>query len=513
MARNTTLYLSALTAGLTAALFGYSVGFIGGIIVLPSFLSHFSLSHLPPSALASTQAQIITSWLLGALFGVPLGMPFCSRYGRKGCLFMAGGLYVLGAGMQLLDIGIEGFEVGRALNGLGVGVGTLGGPMYISEVSPPSKRGMLMSSYQTILQLSALAGFWGAFLSHSSFPSSSAVQWQLPTAIQLIPGLLLLFGTCFIPETPSFLASKGRDEEAERSLVRLRGAKGEEWLVEGEMQEIRDAACIASLLEDKKAPFFKEILKPGIRRRLVVGVGLMIAQNMVGLNALNYYAPVIFMSAGFTSVSASLFLTGVFGVVKLLSAIAFMFVFVKIRGNRFWLLLGSSLCGICMLVLAYFVAKIPPVGQQGEAKLTLGGVVSVLTVYIFAFSFSVSLGPISWNVCSEIFPLHINSKCCAITTCTQWLFQIVIAYITPHLLTTIGWGTYLLYALCCLLTILFVYFSVPETRNVPLGREMDALFDDEKDMDEEEEMEEETETTLLLKHGQRERRGSLGVYT
>jgi len=146
------------------------------------------------------------------------------------------------------------------------------------------------------------------------------------------------------------------------------------------------------------------------------------------------------MSAGFTSVSSSLFLTGVFGVVKLLSAIAFMFVFVKIRGNRFWLLLGSLLCGVCMLILAYFVSKIPPVGQQGEAKLTIGGVISVLTVYIFAFSFSVSLGPISWNVCSEvrypipsclnttdqkqIFPLHVNAKCCAITTCTQWLFQV-----------------------------------------------------------------------------------------
>jgi Sugar (and other) transporter len=91
--------------------------------------------------------------------------------------------------------------------------------------------------------------------------------------------------------------------------------------------------------------------------------------------------------------------------------------------------------------------------------------------------------------------------------------QIVIAYITPHLLATIGWGTYLLYALFCLLTTIFVLFSVPETRNVPLGKEMDALFDDAKDIDEEEEMEEETETTLLLKHGQRERRGSLGVYT
>jgi MFS family permease len=133
MPQNTTLYFSALIAGLSAALFGYSVGFIGGIIVLPSFLSHFHLSSLPPSALASTQAQIITSWLVGALFGVPLGMPVCSRLGRRSCLLFAAVLYVLGAGMQLVDFGGKGeigwFEVGRVLNGLGVGIGTLGGPM------------------------------------------------------------------------------------------------------------------------------------------------------------------------------------------------------------------------------------------------------------------------------------------------------------------------------------------------------------------------------------------------
>jgi len=132
MARYTTLYLSASIAGLTAALFGYSVGFIGGIIVLPSFLTHFHLSALPRSALAATQAQIITSWLVGALFGVPLGMPVCSRFGRRSCLLFAAALYVLGAVLQLVDFGdgaIWAFEVGRVLNGLGVGVGTLGGPM------------------------------------------------------------------------------------------------------------------------------------------------------------------------------------------------------------------------------------------------------------------------------------------------------------------------------------------------------------------------------------------------
>jgi hypothetical protein len=145
-----------------------------------------------------------------------------------------------------------------------------------------------MSGYQTILQLSALAGFWGAYASHSTFPESSALQWQLPTAIQLIPGILLLVGTLFIPETPGFLAEKGRFEDAEKSLVRLRGVKSEEWMVAGEMEEIRDAARVSALLKERKESFFKELLKRGIRKRLVVGVGLMIAQNMVGLNALNY---------------------------------------------------------------------------------------------------------------------------------------------------------------------------------------------------------------------------------
>lgn len=145
-----------------------------------------------------------------------------------------------------------------------------------------------MSGYQTILQLSALAGFWGAYASHSTFPDSSALQWQLPTGIQLIPGILLLLGTLFIPETPGFLAGKGRGEEAEKSLVRLRGVKGEEWMVAGEMQEIRDAARVSALVKERKESFGTELLKRGVRRRLVVGVGLMIAQNMFGLNALNY---------------------------------------------------------------------------------------------------------------------------------------------------------------------------------------------------------------------------------
>ena len=125
------LYLAATVACLTGALFGYSVGFIGGIIVLPSFQAHFGLDQLPPKELASSQAAVVTAWIVGALFGVPMAMPICSKWGRKPCLMFAAGLYVLGAACQLIDVqrSLGLFEAGRLMNGLGVGAGTLVSPI------------------------------------------------------------------------------------------------------------------------------------------------------------------------------------------------------------------------------------------------------------------------------------------------------------------------------------------------------------------------------------------------
>ena len=128
---NQNLYLAASIACLTGALFGYSVGFIGGILVLPSFLHHFHLDELPSSELAAATAGTVTIWLIGALFGVPVGMPICSRWGRRYCLSFSAGIYVLGAGLQMVDAHgkLALFDLGRLLNGLGVGAGTLVSPI------------------------------------------------------------------------------------------------------------------------------------------------------------------------------------------------------------------------------------------------------------------------------------------------------------------------------------------------------------------------------------------------
>lgn len=377
---------------------------------------------------------------------------------------------------------------GRLLNGMGVGAGTLVSPLYIAEISPAHERNMLMSAYQVLVQLGALFGFWAAFFAQISLSDTSALQWQLPVALQLFAGAFLLVGTLIVPESPQYLASKGQHEAMQFSLAWLRRTSL------SDPRLIAESLSISSDLERRqklpKTSLIYELRKKDVRYRLMVGVGIMIAQNMVGLNALNYFAPVIFQSAGFTSSAASLFLSGVFGVVKLLSSLAYMFKCVHIKGNRFWLLLGSAVCGISMFVLAYCIASTPS-SSNNSTSTTAVGVISVLSVYLFAFSFGLSLGPISWNICAEIFPLHLNATCCAITVCTQWLFQLLIAAITPPLIAQVGWVTYLIYGGFCVVTLAWVAACVPETKGVAMGRAMDELFGAEvKNEDEEEAVEE-----------------------
>lgn len=127
---NRNLYFAAEVACTTASLFGYSVGFIGGVLVLPSFLHHFRLDDLSAGELASAQAATVTSWLVGTLAGVVTGMPIYSRLGRKSCLLYCAVLYIIGTVLQVSGVGgINVFDIGRFINGIGVGAGTLVSPL------------------------------------------------------------------------------------------------------------------------------------------------------------------------------------------------------------------------------------------------------------------------------------------------------------------------------------------------------------------------------------------------
>ena len=363
-----------------------------------------------------------------------------------------------------------------------------------------------------------------AYATNATISDESDAQWRIPVAFQLIPSVVLLLGTFLIPESPHFLAATADIEEVEKSVAWLSNRSADDLIVAREASEIRDNV-LASLRkqQQRKTNFLKEAFTRPVLKRLSVGVGLMVAQNMIGLNALNYYTATICYTAGFRSVSTSLFLVGIFGLDKLIASMAFTFVFVKMKGNRFWLLLGSSVCTVSMFILGYCVETMPessgPVDEDGA--FTVRGALAVLMVYIFSFFFGISLGPISWNVCAEIFPTHINDKCCTITTCAQWFWNIVIAAITPFLLAAIAGKTFILYGGFGVLTLLFCYFFVPETRGVPLGRAMDAVFGDDLKIDDDTAAVEEVEDvdeeaplltkSMLTERDKRRRRSSLAV--
>lgn len=506
------LYIAATIACMTGALFGYSVGYIGGILVLPSFLRHFSLDQLPARQIAVAQSKIVSSWLVGCVIGVPLSLPICSRYGRKLCISFSATLYILGAILQLVHFNnsIAVFQLGRWINGIGVGAGTLVSPLYISEISPASERGPLISGYQVAIQILALVGFWGAFICHSVFDSN--LQWQVPVLFQLVPGCILLAGSLFLlPESPQWLIGIGDPDSANDALTWLRMEPGTGDTVKAELRRLQILSNEAAAVSQRnKTSFLRQVTRQPLLKRMSVGIGLMISQNGVGLNALNYFAPVIFASAGFTSISASLFLTGIFGLVKVITSILFMFVFVRMRGNRFWLHFGSIVMAVSMFVLAFSIEQMPSPGSDARTGVNLLGFVSVAMVLIFAFAFGVSLGPISWNVCAEIFPSHISTKACTVTTCVQWISQIMIASITPPLIAAIGYWTYVMYGSFCVLALAFCFFCVPETRGVASGPDMDRAFGDPVKDDntaEVAEIEDIDEHTPLIAH--RRRRSSV----
>ncbi|KEF51449.1 uncharacterized protein A1O9_12366 [Exophiala aquamarina CBS 119918] len=511
------LWFAAAVALQTGATFGYSVGFVGGVLVLPSFLRHFHLATAPAHELARAQSAVVSSWIVGAFFGVPAGIPICSRYGRKPCLMFCAALYLLGTILQVINAGwssIGIFELGRLMSGFGVGAGTLVSPIYISEISSPADRGILMSGYQVVIQGTALVGFWAAYAANAAIAGSLDLQWQIPVAIQLIPGSVLLFGAFFIPESPHYVAGTDTVFAVEQSLAWFRGRSFDDPLIAREARNIYDAGLSAKRRQAlQPASFTHAALTNPIRRRLLVGIGLFITQNATGMNALNYFAPVVFLSIT-KSVSGALFLTGIFGAVKLLSAFSYMFYCVRVRGNRFWLLGGTAICALCMFVLAYCARPEDP-ASTGPDHASIKDVLAVASMYLFAYSFGLSSGPIAWNVCSEIFPSHLNAKCCAITTSTQWACQIVIAAITPLLLASIGTQTFTVYGACTMLGLIFCWAFVPETRGVALGREMSLAFgqdvkdDDPADVEEVEDIFD--EVTPLLRDQKRRRRSSVAI--
>ncbi|KAI7858087.1 sugar transporter, partial [Circinella umbellata] len=447
-------------------LFGYDQGVMSGILVMEHWIHYFN----DPD---EVERGFITSiLLLGAFAGALIAGPMSERIGRKISIMVGTVIFWLGTSLQAGANSVDMLYAGRFIQGMAVGIYSTNVTVYQSELSPPHLRGRAISLQQFSIVFGIMVAFW---IGYGCAYIQGDASWRIPLAIQLAPSVLLFFGCFFLPYSPRWLCSRGRYDEALTTLAKLYGGgDSNDPYVRQEYDEIMEQIRF----EDEKAvKTYAELFRnKSIRKRVILGMGIQTMQQWIGINAVLYYAPFIFQSAGMTGTLPSLLATGVNGVLCVICTIPAI-LFVDKWGRRKTLLAGGSGMGLSMLI-AGCLLKVYPFVEDGDNN-TQAQYGAVAMMFIFSASFSFSWGPIGWIYPAEIFPTRARAKGASLATASNYLFNFVIGQITPIMITNIAYGTYMFFFATNVICLLIIYFFYPETKNRSL-EEMEILFGGEE---------------------------------
>ncbi len=428
----------------------------------------------------------MTTLQAGAFFGAIFCYAGSAIFGigRRTSLFWSMVVFVIGSVLEMfINVGL--LYAGRTLTGLGIGSAMTVLPIYIAEFAPVPIRGRLVGLFEIFVQIFLVIGFWVNYGVNQNIAPTSNTQWRIPFALQFIPAALCLLCLPFMIESPRWLVTKGRDEDARKALAWVRNLPGDHAYIEAELREIQ--ASVALELESigsggaaghyrNHVALWRELLSAGVRNRMVLALLLMLLQQLTGINAINYFSPLIFTQLGYSGTDTTLLATGVYGIVKMISSMIFTFFIVDRFGRRPALLVGAAVMAVCMFYIGAY-SKI----TAGHSGATLGhgdsgAQAAMAMVYIYIIANSASWTSIPWIFAAEAFPTRIRSFAMMFPTCMQYLGQFVVIYSLSYMLNTFKYGTYLFYASWIVVGFVFTYFFVPETKGVSL-EDMDLLFD------------------------------------
>lgn len=433
-----------ITAGL---LFGYDQGVISG--ALPFIKEDFDLS--------SFQTEVVTSWVtLGALFGALFAGLLADRIGRRRTGILAGLLFTAGALLESTAQGVDVLVVGRLVVGFGVGVASVAAPLYAAEMARTEVRGRFVSMYQLAITI----GIFVAYVVDDALTEGG--DWRPMLGLAAIPGVLLVITMATMTDTPRWLLKVGRRDEAHRAIARVRDPDEiDEQLAEAE-EELAASADQAS---------WGEVFGKGLRRPLVVGVGLALFQQITGINAIIYYANEIFAEAGFSTpqeqAQATLWAIGAVNVLATFIAIAFVDRF----GRR--PLLQAGLVGMIVSLtavgLAFLAFDETPTAAGGPSTV---GIITLICLVVYIASFAFSLGPIVWTVISEIYPNRVRGRAIAVATAVNWGAAFLVSEFFLSLIDGIGTSaTFWLFAAAGVVALIWITLRVPETK----GRSLEEI--------------------------------------
>ncbi|KAL9012486.1 MAG: hypothetical protein Q9173_002755 [Seirophora scorigena] len=433
-----------LTLSVTSGflLFGYDQGVMSGIIAAPAFTDLFTATK----GNSTMQGFVTAIYEIGCLFGAIFILAFGDFLGRRRAIMMGGSIMILGVIIQVTAertaTPLAQFIIGRTITGVGNGINTSTIPTYQAECSKTSNRGLLICIEGGIIAFGTLIAYW------------------------IIFALVLVIPLIWLPESPRWLLTRGRDAEGEIVIAALRGLEMDSKECQLQKQIILDSIAASGYAGRKGTPL-KAVFtngKPQHFRRMMLGVSSQIMQQVGGCNAVIYYFPILFEQSIGQSPQISLLLGGVNMIVYSIFATVSWFI-IERAGRRKLFLWGTV--GQCLSMVLVFSCLIP--GTEAAAK---GAAVGLFT---YIASFGATWLPLPWLYPAEINPIKTRQKANAMSTCSNWLFNFLIVMITPIMVSNIGWGTYLFFAVvnACFLPI--IYYTYPETKQRSL-EEIDIIF-------------------------------------
>ena len=424
----------AVVAALSGFLFGFDTAVINGVLL---FLQRqFALSNLQTEVAAS-------ALLVGCLIGAAGASLVGDRIGRRKSLILAAILFAVSTVGAALANTVLVFSIGRLAGGLAIGLSSVLTPVYIAEVAPARNRGRLVS----MNQLAIVVGILVAYIVSWGLANLGDTSWRWMLAVAAIPAVAFFIGLLFIPESPRWLISNRRRDDGKRVLARIYGSEQ----AEQQVLLVEEAAA-------GEQGTWREVSAPAMRRPLIVAVGLAILCQITGINTVLYYGSIIISEhvKGETA-STALMANVIIGLTNLVCTL------IAIRcldrwGRRTMLLTGSAGMTISLVLFAILY------GISGISPLV---VLACILCYTGFFAFA--LGPIPWVVISEIFPNKIRGRAASLATSVLWTGTLVVTFTFLTMIHALGvTGTFGIYAVLCVVTFVFIWTMVPETKGKTL---------------------------------------------
>ncbi len=435
------LFATGVTA-IGGFLFGYDTAVINGA---NSYLRAFL--HLTPAQEGLAGASAILGCIPGAMAAGFLS----DRFGRKQMLYLCALLYGVSALLSAIPETFNQFLIARFIGGLGIGASSMICPVYIAEVAPGRWRGRL----GTLFQLGIVTGIFLTLFVNKLIQGmgdeawNTSMGWRWMFGMEVLPAAAFMVLLLAVPESPRWLAQRGREDEARDILIKVGGAG----------HATQELAAIREAIREEEGSF-RELITGAFRKPLVLAVLLMAFSQFSGINAIMYYSTKIFATAGGGTNAA--FTSSVWvGLINLL----FTFVAIGLvdrAGRRPLLLTGTALQTLALGLVGWMFHT----QQQGLGLL--------LCVVLFIAAFAMAMGPISWLFSSEVFPNKVRGRAMSVAAFTVWVSCFIVAQTFPMMNDSPAIGparTFWIYAAVSLISFIFVLALIPETK----GRSLEAI--------------------------------------